>query len=79
MKFTATLISLVFTAALCASGALAAEQSSFDLKSPDKRIEVRIRTAHGIHYDVVLEGRKSVALIEAIYRASRSASATVSL
>ena len=32
-------------------------QSSFDLRSPDKRIEVRIRTAHGIHYDVVLGGR----------------------
>ena len=35
----------------------AAAQSSFDLKSPDKRIEVRIRTAHGIRYDVVLNGR----------------------
>jgi len=57
MKFLANLFSLVFAATLCASGALAAEQSSFDLKSPDKRIEVRIRTAHGIHYDVVLEGR----------------------
>ena len=57
MKFLANVITLVFVATLCASGALAAEQSSFDLKSPDKRIEVRIRTAHGIHYDVVLEGR----------------------
>ena len=35
----------------------AAAQSSFDLKSPDKRIEVRIRTAHGVRYDVVLKGR----------------------
>jgi alpha-glucosidase len=35
----------------------AAAQSSFDLKSPDKRIEVRIRTAHGIRYDVVLNGK----------------------
>jgi alpha-glucosidase len=57
MKLIAKAISLVFVATLCASGALAAEQSSFDLKSPDKRIEVRIRTAHGIHYDVVLGGR----------------------
>jgi alpha-glucosidase len=56
MKFLVKVISLVFTATLCASGAYAAEQSSFDLKSPDKRIEVRIRTAHGIHYDVVLKG-----------------------
>ena len=51
------LVSLVFATTLCASSAFAAEQSSFDLKSPDKRIEVRIRTAHGIHYDVVLGGR----------------------
>jgi len=34
-----------------------AAQSSFDLKSPDKRIEVRIRTARGVRYDVVLKGR----------------------
>jgi alpha-glucosidase len=32
-------------------------QSSFDLTSPDKRIEVRIRTSHGVRYDVVLKGR----------------------
>ena len=57
MKFLAKVIALVFAATLCARGAAAAEQSSFDLKSPDKRIEVRIRTAHGIHYDVVLGGR----------------------
>jgi alpha-glucosidase len=57
MKFLAKASSLVFAATLCASGAIPAEQSSFDLKSPDKRIEVRIRTAHGIHYDVVLGGR----------------------
>jgi alpha-glucosidase len=56
-KFLAKAISLVFVGTLFASGALAADQSSFDLKSPDKRIEVRIRTAHGIHYDVVLGGR----------------------
>jgi alpha-glucosidase len=33
-------------------------QSSFDLVSPDKRIEVRVRTAEGIRYDVVLDGRE---------------------
>jgi alpha-glucosidase len=32
-------------------------QASFDLRSPDKRIEVRIRTAQGVRYDVVLSGR----------------------
>jgi alpha-glucosidase len=32
-------------------------QASYDLRSPDKRIEVRIRTAHGVRYDVVLNGR----------------------
>lgn len=32
-------------------------QASYDLRSPDKRIEVRVRTAQGIRYDVVLNGR----------------------
>ncbi len=32
-------------------------QSSFDLRSPDKRIEIRIRTIPQIRYDVVLNGR----------------------
>lgn len=32
-------------------------QSSYDLRSPDDRIEVRIRTAGSIVYDVVLNGR----------------------
>jgi alpha-glucosidase len=37
--------------------AKAAAPSSYDLRSPDKRIEVRIRTAEGVRYDVVLNGR----------------------
>jgi len=36
-------------------------QSSYDLRSPDGRIEIRIRTAQGIRYDVLL---KSQALME---------------
>ena len=36
-------------------------QGSYDLRSPDKRIEVRIRTAQGVRYDVVLKG---VALLQ---------------
>jgi alpha-glucosidase len=32
-------------------------QSSYDLRSPNNRIEVRIRTANGIRYDVLLGGR----------------------
>ncbi|HEU5336450.1 MAG TPA: glycoside hydrolase family 97 protein [Terriglobales bacterium] len=35
----------------------AAAQSSYDLRSPDKRIEVRIRTAGQVRYDVLLDGR----------------------
>ena len=35
----------------------ASAQSSFDLHSPDNRIEIRIRTAHQIRYDVLLKGR----------------------
>ena len=33
-----------------------AAQSSYDLRSPDNRIELRIRTAKQISYDVVLNG-----------------------
>jgi len=36
--------------------AVDAAQTSFDLLSPDKQIEVRIRTTQGIRYDVVLDG-----------------------
>src|SRR4030088_3110493 len=35
----------------------AAAQSSYDLRSPDNRIEIRIRTAKQIRYDVLLKGR----------------------
>ena len=41
---------------LAAAGNIAA-QSSFDLRSPDSRIEMRIRTANGIRFDVLLRGR----------------------
>ena len=43
-------------AALCgAGGALA--QSSYDLRSPNNNIEIRIRTAHSIRFDVLLKGQ----------------------
>src|SRR5215472_16927853 len=32
-------------------------QTSYDLRSPDNRIEVRVRTAGQVSYDVVLNGR----------------------
>jgi alpha-glucosidase len=35
----------------------AAAESSYDLRSPDDRIEIRIRTAGQIRYDVLLKGR----------------------
>ena len=41
--------------ALLAAGNCAA-QSSYDLRSPDNRIELRIRTARQLRYDVVLNG-----------------------
>src|SRR6266446_9026381 len=40
---------------LLAGGANA--QTSYDLRSPNNKIEVRIRTANGIRYDVLLGGR----------------------
>ena len=36
---------------------IAAAQSSYELRSPDGRIEIRIRTAEDIRYDVILKGR----------------------
>jgi len=39
------------------TASVAAAQTSFDLRSPDNRIEVRIRTTHQIRYDVLLKGR----------------------
>src|ERR1700720_1131164 len=32
-------------------------QSSYDLRSPNNRVELRIRTANGVRYDVLLGGR----------------------
>jgi len=48
----------VFFALFCLAGPVAGAQSSFDLVSPDRRIEVRIRTAQGIHYDLIYDGRE---------------------
>ena len=52
--------SLIFGAVvllLTFAGKRVSAQSSYDLRSPDGRIEVRIRTAGSIRYDVVLKGR----------------------
>src|ERR1700723_4525495 len=48
------LLSLMFIAAFKEN---VAAQSSYDLRSPDGRIEIRIRTAEQLRYDVVLKGR----------------------
>src|SRR5689334_497021 len=47
---------LVFAAILLLVGAAKA-QTSFDLRSPNNKVELRIRTANGIRYDVLLGGR----------------------
>ncbi len=47
------LLSLFFVAFFGSAPA----QSSYDLRSPDGRIEIRVRTAGSIRYDVVLKGR----------------------
>src|SRR6266704_3687854 len=48
---------LTLLAALLASAGSAAAQSSFDLRSPDNRIEIRIRTIPAVRYDLLLKGR----------------------
>jgi alpha-glucosidase len=42
---------------MCAAVTARAQSSSFDLRSPDNRIELRIRTARGIRFAVLLKGR----------------------
>jgi alpha-glucosidase len=51
------IIAWLLSVASSSPAANAAAPSSFDLRSPDKRIEVRIRTAEGVRYDVILNGR----------------------
>jgi alpha-glucosidase len=53
--FSDGMLLLMLPAVLWTSNALA--QSSYDLRSPDNRIEIRIRTAGQIRYDVLLKGR----------------------
>jgi alpha-glucosidase len=55
MKTLAPLLLLLLVVAVFIENGAA--QSSYDLLSPDGRIEVRIRTAGQIRYDVVLKGR----------------------
>ena len=55
MKAFFTLLFLTFTLGMFIENGAA--QSSYDLRSPDGRIEVRIRTAEQLRYDVVLKGR----------------------
>src|SRR6266446_10027315 len=42
-------------ALLLAGGAMG--QTSYDLRSPNNKVEVKIRTANGVRYDVLLNGR----------------------
>ena len=48
---------LTLFAAFLAFSVSAPAQSSYDLRSPDNRIEIRIRTAPVLRYDVLLSGR----------------------
>ncbi len=48
---------LILLATMLTIAASASAQSSFDLRSPDNRIEIRIRTVPVVRYDVLLKGR----------------------
>jgi alpha-glucosidase len=54
MKAFTALLLLMFAAVIMQK---ATAQSSYDLRSPDGRIEIRIRTSGQVQYDVVLKGR----------------------
>lgn len=55
MKHLCKVFALSLAAFCGAGGALA--QSSYDLRSPNNNIEIRIRTAHSIRFDVLLKGQ----------------------
>src|ERR1700731_1046573 len=55
MKILAPLLLFILFASVFIGSGTA--QSSYDLRSPDGRIEIRIRSAGQIQYDVVLKGR----------------------
>ena len=57
MKTVFVLALLSFLGAFVSEDATAAAQASYDLRSPDGRIEVRIRTAGQVRYDLLLKGR----------------------
>ena len=48
---------LTLFASFLALADIATAQSSYDLRSPDNRIEIRIRTVPALRYDVLLKGR----------------------
>ena len=54
MKAFTALLLLMFVVVIMPK---ATAQSSYDLRSPDGRIEIRIRTSGQVQYDVVLKGR----------------------
>ncbi len=56
MKTVFVLALLSLLCGFASQDATAAAQSSYDLRSPDGRIEVRIRTAGQLHYDLLLKG-----------------------
>src|SRR5215470_18064832 len=53
-------LGVVVVAAIAVGGVARTAPTSFALRSPDGKIEVRIRTAKGIRYDVLLGGRAIV-------------------
>jgi alpha-glucosidase len=53
MKTVASLVPVLLTLLIANSFG----QSSYDVQSPDKRIEIRIRTAGQLRYDVIVKGR----------------------
>ena len=54
-SFSGRMLSVIV---MCMAAAITGvAESSYDLRSPDNRIELRIRTADRVHYDVLLNGR----------------------
>ena len=66
MKTVFVLALLSLLCGFVSQDATAAAQSSYDLRSPDGRIEVRIRTAGQVRYDVRLKGQGGAGELHAV-------------
>ena len=55
LNFTSSFFAKILFTVMCVG--FAAAQSSYDLRSPNQKVELRVRTADRVRYDVLFNGR----------------------